>query len=46
MQNYITPVSRVENDNGLKFVIFDAPNDSNVQLYVKVGLNFSIFRSM
>ena len=36
MQNYITPVSRVENENGLKFVIFDAPNDSNVQLYIKV----------
>jgi len=35
MQNYITPVSRVENDNGLKFVIFDAPNESNVQHYIK-----------
>ncbi len=36
MQNYITPVSRVENENGLKFVIFDAPNESNVQHYIKV----------
>ena len=37
MQNYITPVSRVDGENGLKFVIFDAPNDSNVHLYVKVS---------
>ena len=36
MQSYITPVSRVENGSGLKFVIFDAPNDSNVHLYMKV----------
>lgn len=35
MQNYITPVSRVENENGLKFVIFDAPNESNVHHYIK-----------
>ena len=29
-------LSRVENENGLKFVIFDAPNESNVQHYIKV----------
>jgi len=37
MQNFTSPLSKVDAGNGMKFVIFDAPNDSNVKAYIKVG---------
>eukprot|EP00292_Cryptomonas_paramecium_P019871 CAMPEP_0113695798 /NCGR_PEP_ID=MMETSP0038_2-20120614/21111_1 /TAXON_ID=2898 /ORGANISM="Cryptomonas paramecium" /LENGTH=183 /DNA_ID=CAMNT_0000618403 /DNA_START=257 /DNA_END=808 /DNA_ORIENTATION=+ /assembly_acc=CAM_ASM_000170 len=42
MQNFTSPLSKVDAGNGMKFVIFDAPNDSNVKAYIKELLDSGV----